>query len=310
MRIGLLLLVLIATLFGSGFWYTHIDTSCAVPVHYRIGDIDSRFGTSDEEIIRIAHNAENVWESEPNQELFVYDPSASLPINLVFDERQENADIEAELREDLEVKEGMSESVGAQYEKLITEFRTLKRQYENRVGAYESSLKKYNNEVSDWNEKGGAPEAELVELRKTENSLKEEQIALEELAENLNAIVTELNRIGARGNNLIKDYNTIVEDYNERFSEGHEFTQGDYTREAINIYQFDSEEELTIVLAHEFGHALALGHVQNEQSVMYRTMETQTTEEGVTDEDIAELRRVCDEVSLLTKVLRFIGSLV
>ncbi len=310
MRIGLLLLILIATLFGSGFWYTHIDTSCAVPIHYRVGDLDSRFGTSPDEIRRIALEAEKVWESELNMNLFEYDESASLPIHLVFDERQENTEIEAELRQDLEAKEGMSESVGAQYEKLIAEFRTLKRQYEKRVGAYEASLKEYNSEVSDWNAKGGAPEAELNELRETEDELKEEQGALEALAENLNAIVTELNRIGARGNTLIKDYNSIVEDYNERFSEAHEFTQGDYTGEAIHIYQFDSEEELTVVLAHEFGHALALDHVENEESIMYRTMEAQNPEEGVTEEDIAELRRVCDEVSILVKVLRFIGSLV
>jgi len=164
--------------------------------------------------------------------------------------------------------------------------------------------------VGVWNERGGAPESVLNELRDAEGELKEEQSSLQLLAEKLNIIVTELNRIGARGNTLIKDYNTIVQDYNKRFSEANEFTQGDYTGEAINIYQFDSEDELIIVLAHEFGHALALGHVENEESIMHRTMDGQNREVGVTAEDIAELRRVCDEVNLLTKMLRFMRSLV
>ncbi len=310
MRIGLLLLLLIATLFGSGFWYTHIDTACKVPVRYRIGEVDPRFGTSAEEIVRIAGRAELIWESEITTELFIYDPDADFPIHLVFDERQENAELEAELREDLETKEGMSESVGAQYEKLIEQFRTLKKQYESRVVAYEASLKDYNDEVTEWNSKGGAPEPVLNTLKESESELKQEQTELEKLTQKLNGIVTELNRIGARGNTLIGDYNTIVEEYNERFSETHEFAQGDYTTDAINIYQFDSEDELVIVLAHEFGHALALGHVENERSIMYRVMDAQEIAEGVTPEDIAEVRRVCEEVSPVVKVLRFLGSLV
>src|SRR5690606_10416202 len=110
----------------------------------------------------------------------------------------------------------------------------------------------------------------------------------------LNGIVTELNRIGARGNLLIQDYNSSVNQYNTQFGEAHDFTQGDYTPGAINVYQFDSEDELVIVLAHEFGHALALGHVENESSVMYHFMEKQDVEEGLSPEDIAHFKDMCE----------------
>ena len=305
MRLGFLLLILIATLFGSGFWYSIIDTTCDVPVHYRIGDIDSRFGTTEEEVKRIAENATALWEHELNTELFVYDESeASLPINFIFDDRQEESEREAEARRDLEAKEGMTESVGAQYEKLITQFRTLKKEYEARVVTYETSLKQYNTEVTRWNEKGGAPEHIIDDLRDNETKLVSEQAELEILGEKLNSIVSDLNRIGARGNELVTDYNTIVEKYNAEFTEAREFAQGDHTGDAINIYQFDSEEELTIVLAHEFGHALSLGHVEGESSLMFHLMEAQTTKEGIRDEDIKEYRRVCVEESSLTRFLR------
>jgi len=310
MRFGLLILLLIATLFGSGFWYTHIDTACNIPIRYSIGEIDPRFGTSEEEVRRIAGRAELLWESAVNKELFIYDVDAKLKISFIFDERQENAEIEAELREDLEVTEGMSESVTAQYEALIREFRSLRNQYETRVVAYEASLRTYNDEVSVWNRSGGISDATLESLRATESTLKNEQGELEKLSKRLNTIVTELNRIGARGNTLIGNYNSIVEEYNRRFNEISDFTQGEFTPQGITIYQFDSEDDLVIVLAHEFGHALALDHVDNEQSIMYRVMDSQDVALGVTEEDIAELRRVCDEVSPIVKLLRFLRSFV
>jgi DNA repair exonuclease SbcCD ATPase subunit len=287
-----------------------MDTACKTPVRYNIGEIDSRFGTNREEIRRIAQNAELVWENALNTDLFVYDEQADLSINFVYDERQKNAEIEAELREDLEAKEGMSEGVAAQYERLIAEFRTLKKQYEPRVVAYEKKLKAYNNEVTEWNDKGGAPRLEIETLNAEQEALMKEQASLQALSLKLNSLVTELNRIGARGNALIKDYNTIVEEYNERFSESHEFAQGDYAPEAINIYQFDSEDELMLVLAHEFGHALSLGHVENEESIMYRTMGEQSLKTGISQEDKAEFDRLCVNRDGPRSFFRFVGDIL
>ena len=309
MRLGILILLLIATLFGSGFWYSYIDTTCRAPVHYYIGEVDDRFGTSREEVRRILQNAEAMWEEPLSTELFVYDENGTLPVNFIFDERQENADLEAELREDLAAKEGMSESVAQQYERLIGEFRILKKQYESRVVAYEASLRDYNSEVTQWNGRGGAPEPVLNDLRETEASLKEEQGALETLAKKLNALADELNRIGARGNSLITDYNTIVEEYNEQFSTVREFAQGDFTHDVINIYQFDSEDELIIVLAHEFGHALSLDHVSNESSIMYYLLGAQEVDLGTTPEDAAEYARVCGQKSKISSFFRFVRGL-
>ncbi len=304
MRLSILLLILIATLFGGGFWSQYIDTTCRTPVYYHVGAVDERFGTSKEEIKRIAGNAEMLWEDALHADLFVYsDTEDGVPINLIFDERQEEAEKEADLRADLEAKEGMSESVGAQYETLIAKFRTLKKEYESRVVTYEATLQKYNTEVTKWNNEGGAPENIAKELQKKGEMLANEQDALQQLAGQLNTIAENLNNIGARGNALITDYNSIVEKYNEEFSDAREFAQGDYADKTINIYQYDSEEELTIVLAHEFGHALSLGHVEGEESIMYSLMGAQTSEVGVQAPDIAEYTNVCREKSVFESIV-------
>lgn len=140
MRLGILVLILIATLFGSGYWYSIFSAPCKVPIHYYIGTVDERFGTQKEDLILIAKKAEAIWEAKLRKELFVYDENGDLPINFIFDERQKNADLEAELKEDLEAKKGMSDSVAEQYQTLIKEFRAVQKNYETRVGKYESNL--------------------------------------------------------------------------------------------------------------------------------------------------------------------------
>lgn len=308
MRLGILVLLLIATTFGSGYWYSILSAPCKVPIYYHLGSVDERFGAKREGLITIAKKAEGIWEERLGKELFVYDEEKGLPVNFIFDERQENADREAELKEDLEAKKGMSDSVAEQYQTLIKEFRTVQKNYESRVGAYESNLTAYNNEVTRWNEQGGVPKDKLEALQKREQALSEEKKALEELAKKLNTLVSKLNAIGARGNVLIKDYNTIVAEYNERVNEGEEFTQGDYSGDAIHVYQYDSEDELTIVLAHEFGHALSLEHVTGEESVMYHLMDKQSIHKGLSDEDITEFNAICSQKrSVLTGVTALFG---
>lgn len=303
MRLGILLLFLITIVFGGGFWYEIFDQQCKTPVQYRIGTIDDRFGTTEAELLRIVKNAELLWEKQIGEELFAYAENGQLPINLIFDERQEKADLEKELRDDLQTKEGMSDSVASQYEQLITEFRTLKKDYEKKVIVYESKLKSYNSTVTTWNNKGGVPPAQMQELKLQQEELVSEQRGLETQAKQLNNIVNQLNLIGAKGNNIITDYNEIVEEYNTRFSEVHEYTQGDHSMEAINVYQFNSEEELTLVLAHEMGHALWLDHVENGESIMNRLMEEQTIANGLTSEDVTEFQRVCKNKSFIQTLI-------
>ena len=310
MRFNIIILFFVAVIFGGVYWSNRLQIACDTPIRYRVGSVDERFDTDITEMKRIAENAEAIWEDRLNTVLFTYDESEdSLPINLIFDERQENAIHESELRADLEAKEGMSESVAREYERLIAEFRTLTKSYESRVVTYETSLKKYNSEVEEWNDKGGAPQHVVDVLREDEASLKKEQSELEALAVKINAIVDGLNRIGAKGNKLITDYNTIVDAYNREFSEAREFAQGDYTHDAINVYQFNSEEELTLVFAHEFGHALSLGHVENEVSIMYHLMGEQSTKSGLSAEDIEEFQGVCEERPLPVRILRSLKTL-
>jgi hypothetical protein len=308
-RYRFIALLLIASLFGGLFWYQQFEIPCNIPVAYRIGEIDSRFNLSKADAERVMQQAERVWEEPLGAELFELREDGLLSINFIFDDRQQLSQAESELRADIEAKEGMSEEVALQYEKLIAEFRAARTVYENEVVRYEATLRTYNEEVRSWNEQGGAPEAVRAELLKRAEALSAEEAKLEAQARRLNELTDDLNRIGARGNTIIADYNTIVEEYNKQFSTAREFAQGDYTGDAINIYEYQTEEELIIVLAHELGHALSLGHVEGEESIMHYLMDAQGLDIGITPEDVAEYRAQCMERGFLERIILLVRHL-
>ena len=78
---------------------------------------------------------------------------------------------------------------------------------------------------------------------------------------------------------------------------GSEFCGGDYVskdgKQTITIYQFDDENRLVRVLAHEFGHALGLKHNDNPKAIMYRLMQSDSL--NLAPDDIAALKERCSD---------------
>jgi predicted Zn-dependent protease len=287
------ILFTITVLFGGGYWYYHVIAGCNVPLTYRIGEVDERFEISEDEIRTAISNAESLWEDGTDRNLFTFDPEGDLVINFVYDERQERADEEAAFRETLNQKEGMSESVKEEYDRLVEEYQRLRTAYRKAMQAYENRLSAYNTEVAEWNEKGGAPEDVYERLNETKIALTKEEKRLAGLTPTLNELVRKINALGSEGNSIISDYNSLVTTYNDRFNEGGEFTQGEYQNRVINIFEFESDEELALVLGHEFGHALGIGHVEGDSSLMYTHMAAQEFKKGLSPEDHAAFLQIC-----------------
>lgn len=302
MNRGLILVLVVAILFGGGYFYYIAQAICPTPLSYKLGDLDDRFALSTEEARLQIAQAESVWEDATGRNLFTYDEHADLVINFVFDERQEFVEAENELKDKLDATENISDAISDTYAQLVAQYNELRITYADKAEAYERKLNEYNKEVEKYNRQGGAPADVYASLAAQKKELSEEQASLNALAGNLNELVTEINSIGEKGNNLINTYNQGVNVYNETFGESHEFTQGDYSDNVIKIYTFEDSVELKRVLVHELGHALSLDHVEGKESAMYYLIGDQPEDASLSQYDLAEFVRVCGEKSIWEKL--------
>lgn len=290
-------------LFGSYAWYVAYAT-CPIPVTYRLGTLDASFGLSEAEARAAIADAESLWEDATGINLFTYDEAGKLPVNFVFDERQQLTDIEGELSGALNELRDRSTALQATYEALESSYVKEKDRYDALVVEYERDLRAYNDEVARWNETGGAPSEVYETLQAEQERLAMLSGDIEATRSALNERIDAVNDAATKAKEAVDAYNAQVGTYNDTFAEASEFTQGDYQGTHINIYQFSSREELVLVLAHELGHALGIDHVENEASLMYQLMGAQALETGATEEDIAAFSQVCGDGSLISK-LRF-----
>lgn len=301
-----------------------LDMSCRFPLSYRIGAIDPRFHFSDAEFLKAIADAEAIWEGGLDRNLFESgDTSASLPIHLVFDNRQEQTDSIKEVSSDIEEQKASYESLRGDYEAVKASFDREKSIYDAVVKRYESHLDEYERraetyldrvgsyekQVAEWNAEGGAPPDEYEELEDTRKSLKKEASNLEENRDDLddekqslekkfralNALLGKVNTLAGSLNRLAGVLNITVDSYNQVYGAREEFTTGLYTEEngeaRIDVFQFYDYGDLVLILAHEMGHALGIEHATRVDSMMYPSVGEQKP--TLTDEDRRMFEAAC-----------------
>jgi predicted Zn-dependent protease len=270
---------------------------CSSPVTYSIGDFDKRFGIQEEDLKQALETAEGLWEAPSHKNLFAYrEEGGSVTVNLVYDSRQEST---------IELKKIGStlDSGKSAYDALKSKFLSLKSAYEKdktvfnaSVSAFETRKYRYEAEVAYLNSIGGANEKQYQELQKEKaaintavQALNQKQAALNAQAAQINALVATLNEQAQKLNLNVKKFNEVGASNGEEFEEGVYISSP--TGNKINVFQFDSEDRLRRVLAHEFGHALGIEHVENPEAIMYRL--NSGKDNKLTEDDIAELNTVC-----------------
>ncbi len=294
MRFGYFISLTTVVIFTAGYFYFLTLGICPTPLPYRVGEIDERFDITEAKAKAVAISAEEVWEKTLGRDLFVYDEAADFTINFIFDDRQALTDAESSFKDRLDTVENVNQGIIGKYNSLVSEYEELKTAYEADVVAYEGKLDSYNQKVQQYNENGGAPPKEYEQLQQEKRDLDKEQRSLNSMVKRLESLAAEINDLSNQGNQLIDTYNKGVDTYNKAFGEPREFTQGDYQGKFINIYTFVNEAELQLVLAHELGHALSLGHVAGPESIMYYLIGKQPTPLEPSEADIAEFVAVCE----------------
>ncbi len=271
---------------------------CDIPKTWSVGRVDPQFNLSKQAITEYGKEATEKWNGvyEKNP-LFIYrENGGEIVLNFVYDERMQTTIRNQRLKRS--ITEGKEEliSLKENIEDLREEYAALEKTIESLTEAYDSRLGSYNKEVTYWNSRGGAPREAYARLEELKLELEDERLTL-------NTKINYFNQLGYRIRTFGKSHNEIVEDLNEKIitlneSAGQEFEEGIYdpNDNSITVYEYASPTALQRVLTHEFGHALSIGHVNSEDSIMYAINQGKSLD--LSQDDLAELEFVCQERKL------------
>ncbi len=271
---------------------------CVKPDTYHIGEIDNRYSISEQELFYLLREVAEIWSDAYGQPVMEYADDGDIRVNLVYAEQQELSDRERQFRGRIQSERYRINSVEKEYQLMDSEYMQRVQQHQDDMSQLQEKVVSLNRWVSEKNEQGGFTESEMPLFEERKNEIDSLTVELNRRNERLNEAARNLNRKVERINEKVNQKNSLIEEYNQTFSGTRRFTQGSYERRgnerSINVYSFLDEDELMLVLAHEMGHALGIGHVDNPQSVMYRLMGNQARPGlKLTEDDRHALMDIC-----------------
>ncbi len=263
----------------------------AFPIRYSIGRLDTRFGINTRQLREAMNRAETLWESVTSENVLVYDPNASFKVNLIYDVRHQDAVTQKIMESKLTDLEKNHRALVHKYRDVLKIYEQSKKEFDDNAFRLNFQSKQLAQEINQWNQKGGAPESDYLRIQRTKKQLSLLELGMEQKRVRLNALADSLNDLVTKINRLTVRYNAGVTSYKDKFGEPKLFHQGEYTGSQINIYHFFDLSDLTLILTHEFGHALGIDHVQNTKSIMYYLMGDQDIQNlAPSNEDIQALK--------------------
>ena len=275
----------------GGYFAFFQEKPCASPIKYKVGYFDIRFGISKKSFLDNINIATNIWEKSIGKNLFEYNQSGDLTINLKYDDRQKTTQQNQVLKADINKTTKLAVSLRQQYLSLEDQYEVAETEYKNQLIKFKQDQDKYNSEVERWNSIGGAPKKEYARLTQEKNDLIAMSVSVENKRLLVNSLAGEINTFINKYNLLVNDVNSNVETINR--TAGEEFEEGVYNPNynQIDIYQFSDNKKLIRVLTHELGHALNLDHNDNPKSIMYSL--NIGDNEFLSSDDLTELKTKC-----------------
>lgn len=278
-------------------WHLFALKACAQPITYSLGTFDNRFNISQEQFLADINKAVQIWDQPINKTLFQYSPAGKLKINLVYDFRQAATDKLKSLGFTIDDSESSYDVLKARYDSSTSDYKIRKQKLDAAIAAYEQQRKTYEQLVDYWNAQGGAPRNMVEQLNKQRDQLtalaadiNRQKDELNALVDSINAMASTLNRLGSALNLNVSQYNNVGSSRGQEFEEG--VYQSDSSGQKIEIYEFDSQNKLVRVLAHELGHALGLEHINsNPAAIMYYL--NQGKNQSLTAEDVLAVKQLC-----------------
>jgi hypothetical protein len=293
-------LVAILVTTGAGFYFHtrpiaiqdfSFSAPCSKPIPYTIGTIDPRFHLTQEQVAEKLSNAADLWNTASGKVVLTYAPEdpKAMPVNFVYDSRQQTV----ALGQNIDATEASQNAARLELETLQKKYALAQQSYAAAVADFNAASAAYSKEVKRINASGGADQATYDRLQAEQTKLKQQQANLKVQGDALAQQGAELDSRVQAFNANVHQINQVVEAFNSNTAG--DFEEGQYVRDTtgkqhIDIYAYKDEAELLHSLAHEFGHALGLGHNENTESIMFPYNKSGTT---LSEDDVAALKAAC-----------------
>ena len=244
-------------------------------LHYRIAEVDPRFKLSIEQVKSISQQATQIWKDGTGQDYFVYDPNAQLAIHLIYDERQQESE---QRREHLSQLQSNQQYWLEKKQKLDQ----IEQQIVRNKQVLDLKQQQLNQQIQLHNQEQHNPQqnrssiANLEYFQQRQQALAQNVQLLQQEINQYNQTIVALNQQIDELNALDQQLNASVNQYKQRFKP-HLFHKGLFNGKQILIYEFESEDDLRLTLAHELGHALGIQHTDDPQALMHPIMKDQNT---------------------------------
>lgn len=259
---------------------------CQIPVSWRIGTLDPAFNLDLDQAEQAAHAAAMQWNAAFGTELFRYDSIDGFPINFAYDERQQQLLQQALLQRNIERYDS----------NIASRLNTLRQQnqrLQQRQQAFAELNQQYAADIATFESRvQQASSRDRSALQQQQQQLQQRQQQLQQQADALNAEQEQLLREQRYLNDTVADRNALLPGQEESAvtpEVGLMQIRG-RSRE-MTIFAYKTLNDLQLTMAHEFGHALGVGHTDGENDVMHFAITQQQSR--LTAADIQALKTQC-----------------
>jgi hypothetical protein len=274
----------------------HKIVDCAKPLELRIGQVDAEFKLDTVTLEKAVKSAAEEWNHATGHMWFRLSNTEGIPVNLLFDGRQENIEERKLLQQYLDTEAAQSRTKATEtFERVLAMERHVSLWSQERAD-YDARVSAYNDEVRRL-EGSGYVDGHIREtLEREERDLVALEDRLKKSAARLNRAIKshkdKLEEVRREEEERVARIRALGERYpSDRISEA-EHRTGPFVNE-INVYAFTDEENLHVILLHEMGHAIGLEHSNVSEAIMAPVNQSGVSSSHLTATDIAAARATC-----------------